>query len=72
MVWNTQFVYISLKQQGQDLHTETDNLVMKIQSEVNDMNSQQFAAIDKHEQKIKNTIKEISETILDLKKCLQS
>ena len=72
MVWNTQFVYISLKQQGQDLHTEIDNLVMKIQSEVNDMNSQQFAAIDKHEQKIKNTIKEISETILDLKKCLQS
>ena len=72
MVWNTQFVYISLKQQGQDLHTEIDNLVMKIQSEANDMNSQQFAAIDKQEQKIKNTIKEISETILDLKKCLQS
>lgn len=72
MVWNTQFVYISLKQQGQDLHTEIDNLVMKIRSEVNDMNSQQFAAIDKQEQKIKNTIKEISETILDLKKCLQS
>ena len=45
---------------------------MKIRSEVNDMNSQQFAAIDKQEQKIKNTIKEISETILDLKRCLQS
>ena len=61
-----------LKKHGEALHREIDTIQHKIQSDIEDMVSQHLAFIDKQEKAIDHSITEIEQTILDLKKLLNT
>ena len=69
---HTQKLTAALKKQGETLHKEIDIMIQKMQSEIDDMGSQHLTVIDKQEKEINHTITEIEQTILDLRKLLDT
>ena len=61
----------ALDKQGEALHTEIDTIIQGMKSEIDDMDAQHIAAIDQQEDAINHTIPEITQAILDLKRCLK-
>lgn len=59
-----------LKKQGEAVHRVIDTVIQKIQSEIDGMDFKHLAMIDKQEKAVYNTITEIEQTILDLRKLL--
>uniref|UniRef100_A0A8B8BEH7 Uncharacterized protein LOC111109396 n=1 Tax=Crassostrea virginica TaxID=6565 RepID=A0A8B8BEH7_CRAVI len=64
-------VKTTLDKQGEALHTEIDTIIQGMKSEIDGMDAQHIAAIDEQEDAINNTIPEITQIILDLKKLLE-
>nr|XP_022324070.1 uncharacterized protein LOC111124986 [Crassostrea virginica] len=61
----------ALDKQGEALHTEIDTIIQEMKSEIDDMDAQHIAAIDRQEDTINHTIPEITHVILDLKRLLE-
>nr|XP_022295163.1 uncharacterized protein LOC111105269 [Crassostrea virginica] len=62
----------ALDKQGEVLHTEIDTIIQGMKSEIDEMDAQLKAAIDQQEVAINRTIPEIMQTILDLKRLLDT
>ena len=62
----------ALQKQGETLHKEIDNIIQKMQSEIDDMSTKHLTVIGKQEDAINHTISEIEQTILNLKKLLNT
>nr|XP_022327864.1 uncharacterized protein LOC111127123 [Crassostrea virginica] len=62
----------ALDKQGEALHLEINNIVQEMKLEIDDMDAQHIAAIDRQEDAINHTITEITQVILDLKMLLDT
>ncbi|XP_022320423.2 uncharacterized protein LOC111122782 [Crassostrea virginica] len=62
----------ALDKQGEALHTEIDTIIQGMKSEIDDMDAQYIEAIDQQEVAINHSIPEITQTILDLKRLLDT
>ena len=62
----------ALDKQGEALHTEINTIIQGMKSEIDDMDAKHTAAIDRQEVAINNTIPEITQVILDLKRLLDT
>nr|XP_022324209.1 uncharacterized protein LOC111125044 [Crassostrea virginica] len=62
----------ALDKQGEVLHTEIDTIIQGMKLKIDEMDAQHMAAIDRHEVAINHTITEITQTILDLKRLLET
>ncbi|XP_078331577.1 uncharacterized protein LOC144625244 [Crassostrea virginica] len=62
----------ALDKQGEALHTEIDTIIQGMKSDIDVMDAQHIAAIDRQEVAINHTIPEITQTILDLKRLLDT
>ena len=61
-----------LDKQGEALQTEINTIIQNMKSEIDDMDAQHIAAIDRQEDAINHTITEITQAILDLKRLLDT
>lgn len=57
---------------GKALHTEIDIIVKRMETEINDIEAQHQTALDKQENAINHTIRQITQTIQDLKNLLET
>ncbi|XP_078321191.1 uncharacterized protein LOC144621560 [Crassostrea virginica] len=57
---------------GKTLHTEIDIIVKRMETEINDIEAQHQTALDKRENAINHTIRQITQTIQDLKNLLET
>ncbi|XP_078331294.1 uncharacterized protein LOC144625097 [Crassostrea virginica] len=62
----------ALDKEGEALHTEIDTIIQGMKSQIDDMDAQHIAAIDQQEDAINLTIPEITQTILNLKRLLDT
>nr|XP_022297322.1 uncharacterized protein LOC111106792 [Crassostrea virginica] len=69
---HSQKLTTALDKQGEALHTEIDTIIQGMKSDIDDMDAQHMAAIDQQEDAINHTIPEITQTILDLKRLLNT
>ncbi|XP_078320240.1 uncharacterized protein LOC144621293 [Crassostrea virginica] len=62
----------AVKMHGKALHTEIDIIVKRMETEINDIEAQHQTALDKQENAINHTIRQITQTIQDLKNLLET
>ena len=62
----------ALDKQGEALHTEINIIIQGMKSEIDDMDAQHIAAIDRQEDAIKHTMTEITQVIIALKRLLDT
>nr|XP_022305618.1 uncharacterized protein LOC111112429 [Crassostrea virginica] len=62
----------ALNKQREALHTAIDTIVQGLKTEIDEMDKQHLAAIEKQENKINETMNEIKQVILDLKSLLDT
>nr|XP_022304506.1 uncharacterized protein LOC111111681 [Crassostrea virginica] len=60
----------AIEKQGEIIHAEIDTIIEKMQNEIENINKQHIATIDKQEEAITSTINEIQQAILELKRLL--
>lgn len=69
---NSHLLKQDIKKYGDDLHREVDNIIQKLEYDLNKMNSKQLAYLEKQEIEIERTISKITKCIDYLKKLLES
>lgn len=69
---NTQKLSAEISKRGEDWHREVENIIMKLKSDVDQIESEQLTRLNKEKDKIKRTIFELAQSILDLRKLLNS
>ncbi|XP_078331531.1 uncharacterized protein LOC144625202 [Crassostrea virginica] len=69
---HSQKLTTALDKQGEALHTEIDTIIQGMKSDIDEMDAQHIAAIDRQEVAINHTIPEITQVILDLKRLLDT
>nr|XP_022307857.1 uncharacterized protein LOC111113857 [Crassostrea virginica] len=62
----------ALDKQGEALHIKIDTIIHGMKSEIDDMDAKHKAALDQQEVAINNSITEITQIILDLKRLLET
>ena len=62
----------ALNEQAEVIHNEIDTIIKDIQSEIDDMDAQHLAAIDKQEKEINKSIDEITQDIIHLQNLFNS
>ncbi|XP_062566174.1 uncharacterized protein LOC134228537 [Saccostrea cucullata] len=62
----------AVTKQGEDWHRKIDVIVNKKKSEIDEMKTKHLAILDKQENEIKQIISDVNQSILDLKKILDS
>lgn len=55
---------------AEDIHRELDNIIKKMQSDLDEMESKQLVVLTEHENEIARTISDINKTIIDQKNIL--
>lgn len=69
---NTQKLSAEISKRGEEWHREIENIIMKLKSDVDQMENEQLTLLNKEEDKIKRNIFELAQSILDLRKLLNS
>lgn len=69
---NTENLISAITKRGEDWHREIDNIIRKLKSDIEKTKSENVAVIKKQEVKINNSLSEITHSINELKKLLDS
>ena len=69
---HSQKLKVSLNNRAQTLHREIDTIIQKMQDDIDAMDSEHLAAINKQESAIYRTMKEISQIILEMRRLLNN
>lgn len=69
---NTEKLISAITKRGEDWHREIDNIIRKLKSDIEKTESENVSVIKKQEVKINNSLSEITHSINELKKLLDS